>query len=71
MSFREDLQHGLEHTTRYRQGEGINVWGAELLRLAGLLERQPLTLEVAALLHQLFEEIGQQIHDLNEIAARR
>jgi hypothetical protein len=70
-AYRASLQAGLARPTRYRQGEGVNVWGAKLNRLIDQLDSLEVSLPVHVRLCELLEEFGQHFHDLEEIASRR
>jgi hypothetical protein len=61
--FREDLDRGFSHAVRYNLGEAPNAWGSVIQHLAGQLDKAEKSEEVTALLHELFEEIGQQARD--------
>lgn len=76
MSFSRDMLGGFRRPVRYGFGEGVNVWASKLnecaYKLDALADRLPP--EAVAILHELFEEIGQQsrdAHGLGEQLARR
>lgn len=64
-SFQVDLDRGFGRPVRYRLGEAVNVWASKTNELAERLDSlgDQVTPEVAAVLRELFEEIGQQARD--------
>jgi hypothetical protein len=61
--FREDLDRGFAKPVRHHIGDAPNTWASNTHRLAERFDKLDLPEEAAALLHELFEEIGQQTRD--------
>jgi hypothetical protein len=66
-TLRDHLERGYGRPVRYRLGEGVNVWGSRTAELAQKLDKLPMSEEVAQTLRDLFEEIGQQARDAQEL----
>lgn len=53
------LNAGFRRPVRFRRGEGANKWGSKINDLAHRFDAMDVSPDVAALLRELFEEIGQ------------